>query len=78
MITEKEIQKIINETKVKGTVHHYTDYISARFDEIQQEAEGLDWKDKNNYLAGCYGVLLEAAIEQLKMVDEYFKKYEEQ
>jgi hypothetical protein len=78
MITEKEIEKLVDETKVKGAVHHYTEYLTTRFKKIQEEAEKLDWRDKNAYLAGCYGVLLEAAIDKLKIVDEHFKKYEEQ
>lgn len=78
MITEKEIEKLVDETKVKGAVHHYSNYISTRFKEIQEEVEKLDWRDKNAYLAGCYGVLLEAAIDKLKIVDEHFKKYEGQ
>tara|TARA_R110001592_G_scaffold22476_1_gene89246 strand:+ start:483 stop:716 length:234 start_codon:yes stop_codon:yes gene_type:complete len=76
MTTEKEIEKLVNETKVKGEVHYYSNYISTRFKEIQEEVEKLDWRDKNSYLAGCYGVLLEAALDKLKIVDEHFKKYE--
>ena len=77
MITEKEYNKIKKEVEIKSTVKHYTDYLSTRFEEIQEEAEKMHWRDKNSYLAGCYGVLLEAAIDKLKIVDEYFKEIEE-
>ncbi len=76
MDIEKEIEKLVDENKVKGTVHHYSKYISTRFKEIEEEAKKLDWRDKNAYLAGCYGVLLEAAIDKLTIVDKHFKKYE--
>ena len=77
MITEKEYNKIKKEVEIKSTVKHYTDYLSTRFEEIQEEAEKMHWRDKNSYLAGCYGVLLEASISKLKLVDEYFKEIEE-
>ena len=77
MITEKEYNKIKKEVQIKSTVKHYTDYLSTRFGEIQEEAEKVHWRDKNSYLAGCYGVLLEAAISKLKLVDEYFKEQDE-
>lgn len=78
MLTEKDIEKIISENKVKGEVHHYTEYLTTRFKEVQEEAEKMHWKDRNSYLAGCYGVLLEAAVDKLKIVDKHFKKYEGQ
>ena len=78
MMTAKDIEKIINENKVKGEVHHYTEYFTTRFQEIKEEAEKLDWRDKNSYLAGCYEILLAAAIKKLTIVDEHFKKYEGQ
>ena len=78
MLTEKDIEKIISENKVKGEVHHYTEYLTTRFKEVKEEAEKMHWKDKNSYLAGCYGVLLEAAIKKLTTVDKHFKKYEGQ
>jgi len=78
MSIEKEIEKLVDENRVKGTIHHYSNYISTRHKEIQEEAEKLDWRDKNAYIAGCYSVLLEAAIDKLKIVDEHFKKYEGQ
>ena len=70
MITEKEIEKLVDETKVKGEVHHYSNYLSTRFKEIQEEAEKLDWRDKNAYLAGCFKNLLETAIEQITAVNK--------
>tara|TARA_R110000744_G_scaffold369194_2_gene479312 strand:+ start:144 stop:392 length:249 start_codon:yes stop_codon:yes gene_type:complete len=77
MITEKEYNKIKKEVQIKSTVKHYTDYLSTRFKEVQEEAEKMHWKDKNSYLAGCFGVLLEASIEKLGLVDDYFKEQDE-
>lgn len=77
MITEKEYIKLKKEIQIKSTVEHYSNYLSTRFEEIQEEVEKLDWRDKNNYRAGCYEILLKASIEKLKLVDEYFKEIEE-
>ena len=41
MITEKEYNKIKKEVQIKSTVKHYTDYLSTRFKEVQEEAEKI-------------------------------------
>ena len=70
----KELARIQRDSFVEKQIQLYADYLPKRFKEVQEEAEQLDWRDRNSYKAGCYRSLLESAIKQIVAVNENFEE----
>lgn len=70
----KELARIQRDSFVERQIQLYAEYLPKRLKEVQEEAEQLDWRDRNAYEAGCFRSLLGTAIEQIVAVDKNLKE----